>query len=111
MAEAFYKIAGVQPVGKEFGRWQNDLKDFEEAGITIPQMEAAVRKIRKEKKYPIKSPGTVFTEARNIAALQKNGTEILENSGQSWSEIAAEISAEIAGNSVEKLSEKELALP
>ena len=95
MAEAFYKIAGVQPVGKEFGRWQNDLKDFEEAGITIPQMEAAVRKIRKEKKYPIKSPGTVFTEARNIAALQKNGKEIDQNSGQSWSEIAAEVSAEI----------------
>lgn len=95
MAEAFYKIAGVQPVGKEFGRWQNDLKNFEEAGITIPQMEAAVRKIRKENKYPIKSPGTVFTEARNIAALQKNGKEIDQNSGQSWSEIAAEVSAEI----------------
>lgn len=111
MAQAFWKISGIQPVGKEFGHWQNDLKNFEEAGITIPQMEAAVRKIRKDNKYPIKSPGTVLTEARNIAASQKNGDEIRENSGQSWSEIAAEISAEIAGNSVENSSEKELALP
>ena len=111
MARAFWKISGIRPVGKEFGHWQNDLKNFEEAGITIPQMEAAVRKIRKDNKYPIKSPGTVLTEARNIAAAQKNGNEIRENSGQSWSEIAAEISAEIAGNTVEKLSEKELALP
>ena len=111
MAQAFWKISGIQPVGKEFGHWQNDLKNFEEAGITIPQMEAAVRKIRKDNKYPIKSPGTVLTEARNIAAAQKNGDEIRENSGQSWSEIAAEISAEIAENSVENSSEKELALP
>ena len=111
MAQAFWKISGIQPVGKEFGHWQNDLKNFEEAGITIPQMEAAVRKIRKDNKYPIKSPGTVLTEARNIAAAQKNGEEIRENSGQSWSEIAAEISAEIAGNSAEISSEKELALP
>ena len=111
MAQAFWQISGIQPVGKEFGHWQNDLKNFEEAGITIPQMEAAVRKIRKDNKYPIKSPGTVLTEARNIAAAQKNGDEIRENSGQSWSEIAAEISAEIAGNSVENSSEKELALP
>ena len=111
MAQAFWKISGIQPVGKEFGHWQNDLKNFEEAGITIPQMEAAVRKIRKDNKYPIKSPGTVLTEARNIAAAQKNGEEIRENSGQSWSEIAAEISAEIAENSVENSSEKELALP
>ena len=111
MAQAFWRISGIQPVGKEFGHWQNDLKNFEEAGITIPQMEAAVRKIRKDNKYPIKSPGTVLTEARNIAAAQKSGDEIRENSGQSWSEIAAEISAEIAENSVENSSEKELALP
>lgn len=111
MAQAFWKISGIRPVGKEFGHWQNDLKNFEEVGITIPQMEAAVRKIRKDNKYPIKSPGTVLTEARNIAAAQKNGDEIRENSGQSWSEIAAEVSAEINAElnkkSVENLIENE----
>ena len=68
MAQAFYRASGICPVGKEFGRWQNDLKNFEEAGISIDIMEAAVKKVRKDGKYPIKSPGTVFTEARNFAA-------------------------------------------
>ena len=68
MAQAFYRVSGIYPVGKEFGHWQNDLKNFAEAGITVEQMEAAVKKVLKDGKYPIKSPGTVLTEARNIAA-------------------------------------------
>ena len=33
-------------------------------------MIRAVEKVRKDGKYPIKAPGTVFTEARNLAAAK-----------------------------------------
>lgn len=67
-AKAFSDASGIIPINKEYGRWQNDLRDFTKAGISIPQMVEAIRKIRREGKYPIKAPGTVLTEARNIAA-------------------------------------------
>lgn len=67
-AKAFSKASGIIPIGTEFGRWQKDLRDFTEAGISNDQMIAAVAKIRREGKYPIKAPGTVLTEARNMTA-------------------------------------------
>ena len=69
-AREFSEASGIVPIGTEFGRWQKDLRAFTEAGISIPQMVLAVQKIRKEGKYPIKAPGTVLTEARNLAAAK-----------------------------------------
>ena len=34
-AQAFSEASGIVPIGTEFGRWQKDLRDFTEAGITI----------------------------------------------------------------------------
>jgi len=67
-AKAFSTASGIVPIGTEFGRWQKDLRDFSEAGISISQMTRAVEKVRKEGRYPIKAPGTVLTVARNLAA-------------------------------------------
>ena len=65
-AKAFSNASGIIPIGTEFGRWQKDLRAFTDAGITIVTMVEAVRKVRKDGKYPIKAPGTVLTEARNL---------------------------------------------
>ena len=68
LAEAFYKASGIYPIGSQFGRWVKDLKDFREAGITISQMESAVRKIRAEGRITISAPGSVLSTARYIAS-------------------------------------------
>ena len=94
LAEAFYKTSGLYPIGNQFGRWVNDLKNFREAGITVQQMQAAVQKIRREGRITISAPGSVFTTARDIAlggssgrvtvqAKQQNKTayEMLEEMG------------------------------
>ena len=67
LAEAFYKVSGLYPIGNQFGRWVNDLKNFREAGITVQQMQAAVQKIRREGRITISAPGSVFTTARDIS--------------------------------------------
>ena len=67
LAEAFYKASGLYPIGNQFGRWVNDLRNFREAGITIQQMQAAVQKIRREGRITISAPGSVFTTARDIS--------------------------------------------
>ena len=74
-AEAFSRASGIIPISGEFGRWQKDLRAFTEAGISTDQMIRAVDKVRKEGKYPIKAPGTVFTEARNLAAAKNKPPE------------------------------------
>lgn len=81
-ARAFSKASGIIPIGTEFGRWQKDLRDFTEAGISNEQMTAAIAKIRREGKYPIKAPGTVLTEARNLSAAAlapKNAEDYLSD--------------------------------
>lgn len=70
-ARAFSAASGIVPISGEFGRWQKDLRAFTEAGINTEQMIRAVEKVRKDGKYPIKAPGTVFTEARNLAAKKQ----------------------------------------
>ena len=68
MAERFSKISGIIPVGNEFGLWQKFLKDYNEAGITIEQMEAAVIKYRTDMpNATIKGPNSVFSIARDLA--------------------------------------------
>ena len=69
-AEAFSRASGIVPISGEFGRWQKDLRAFTEAGISIDQMIRAIRKVQKDGRYPIKAPGTVLTEARNLAVKQ-----------------------------------------
>ena len=81
-ARAFAHASGINPIGTEFGRWQKDLRAFTEAGISTEQMIRAVEKVRKDGKYPIKAPGTVFTEARNLAAANP--------AGKLFADIAAE---------------------
>ena len=81
-AQAFSTSSGIIPIAGEFGRWQKDLRAFTEAGISTEQMIRAVEKVRKDGKYPIKAPGTVFTEARNLAAANP--------AGKSFADIAAE---------------------
>lgn len=82
-AQAFYAVSGIVPIGTEFGRWQKDLRAFTEAGISIDQMTRAVKKVRKDGRYPIKAPGTVLTEARNLAAepivVQKSTADYLDD--------------------------------
>ena len=68
LAEAFYRASGIYPIGTQFGRWVKDLKDFREAGITVSQMESAVRKIRAEGRITISAPGSVLSTARYIAS-------------------------------------------
>lgn len=70
-AQAFSRASGIIPLSGEFGRWQKDLRQFSEAGISIQQMIRAVEKVRKDGKYPIKAPGTVLTEARNLEAAKQ----------------------------------------
>ena len=67
MAHAFHIASGITPVKSEYGRWQNDLKDLTEAGITIPLLQAAVAQMRAEN-LRIKAPGSVLAIARDIAA-------------------------------------------
>lgn len=67
LAEAFYRASGLYPIGTQFGRWVNDLKNFREAGITVEQMQKAVQKIRREGRITISAPGSVFTTARDIS--------------------------------------------
>ncbi len=67
MAHAFHLASGITPVKSEFGRWQNDLKDLNEAGITIPLLQAAVSQMKAEN-LTIKAPGSVLAIARKIAA-------------------------------------------
>lgn len=81
-ARAFSAASGIVPISGEFGRWQKDLRAFTEAGISTEQMIRAVEKVRRDGKYPIKAPGTVFTEARNITAANP--------AGKSFADIAAE---------------------
>ena len=81
-AQAFSEASGIVPISGEFGRWQKDLRAFTEAGISTEQMIRAVEKVRKDGKYPIKAPGTVFTEARNLTASNP--------AGKSFADIAAE---------------------
>jgi len=73
LAEAFYKASGLYPIGNQFGRWVNDLRNFREAGITIQQMQAAVQKIRREGRITISAPGSVFTTARDISLGGSSG--------------------------------------
>ena len=73
LAEAFYKASGLYPIGNQFGRWVNDLKNFHEAGITVQQMQAAVQKIRREGRITISAPGSVFTTARDISLGGSSG--------------------------------------
>lgn len=77
-AQAFSAASGIVPIGTEFGRWQKDLRAFTEAGISIEQMTRAVKKVRQDGKYPIKAPGTVLTEARNLAAAPQQGRTFAE---------------------------------
>lgn len=104
MAHAFHMATGITPVRSEYGRWQNDLKDFAEAGITIQHMQAAVSKIRAEGRITIGAPGSVFKTARDIAAGARS-SQSLRNpqyqkpQNQSWDEVAAQVEAEITGNS------------
>ena len=105
MAHAFHMATGITPVRSEYGRWQNDLKDFAEAGITIQHMQAAVSKIRAEGRITIGAPGSVFKTARDIAAGARS-SQSLRNpqyqkpQNQSWDEAAAQVEAEMtAGNS------------
>ena len=65
MAHAFHIVSGITPIRNEFGRWQNDLKDLQEANITIPEMENAVREMRAEN-LTIKAPGSILAMARKL---------------------------------------------
>ena len=65
MAHAFHMAAGITPIRSEFGRWQNDLKNLQEAGITISEMESAVRQMRAEN-LTIKAPGSILAMARKL---------------------------------------------
>ena len=78
LAEAFYKASGLYPIGNQFGRWVNDLKNFREAGITVQQMQAAVQKIRREGRITISAPGSVFTTARDISLGGSSGRVVTQ---------------------------------
>lgn len=69
MAQAFWKTSGILPVKSEFGRWQKELREFAEAGITIPQMEAAIAKMKADR-LTIGAPGSVLKIARSLASPQ-----------------------------------------
>lgn len=95
LAEEFYKASGLYPIGNQFGRWVNDLRNFREAGITIQQMQAAVQKIRREGRITISAPGSVFTTARNIALSGQRSKPYQNQQKQSWDEVAAKVQAEM----------------
>ena len=83
-ARAFSSASGIIPLSGEFGRWQKELRSFTEAGISIDQMTRAVKKVRKDGRYPIKAPGTVLTEARNLAAVPAAKTTADYLEGITW---------------------------
>ena len=66
LAIAFYKATGLYPTSGEFGRWQQDLDGFIEAGVTVDYMVEAVRKIDAEKRIEYKAPGSVLATARYL---------------------------------------------
>jgi len=78
LAEAFYRASGLYPIGNQFGRWVNDLKNFREAGITVQQMQTAVQKIRREGRITISAPGSVFTTARDISLGGSSGKGVVQ---------------------------------
>lgn len=81
MAHAFHVVTGITPIRNEFGRWQNDLKDLQEADITIPEMENAVRQMRAEN-LTIKAPGSILAMARK---LKMNPQPILPQKKKTYS--------------------------
>ena len=71
MARRFSEVSGVPIVNSRISLWQKNLKDFNEAGITIEQMEAAVMRYRKEMPdVPIKSPGSVLSFALDLPTMR-----------------------------------------
>ena len=82
LAEAFYRASGLYPIGNQFGRWVNDLKNFREAGITVQQMQAAVQKIRREGRITISAPGSVLSTARDISLGGSSGRVVTQSKPQ-----------------------------
>ena len=67
-AKAFSDESGIRPMANEYKRWNVELIQFSQADIGIEQMVEAIRKIRKENKITIGTPGSVFRVARDLAA-------------------------------------------
>lgn len=93
MAEEFYKATGVFPVKKEFGRWINDLRDFDEAGITVYDMQTAVNYMRGEN-TPITAPGSVSKIARWLKANPQSAIKNDPPKKETWTERAKRLTAE-----------------
>lgn len=66
LAEAFYTASGISPAG-DFARWQKDLKQFAEAGITPDVLRRAVNKMRSDK-LTIYAPSSVYKVAKSLQA-------------------------------------------
>ncbi|MBQ6503245.1 MAG: phage replisome organizer N-terminal domain-containing protein [Flexilinea sp.] len=93
MAEEFYRISGIYPVKKEFGRWVNDLRDLAEAGITIADMQKAVEYMRGQN-ISIGAPGSILKTARWLKA-NPQAAAAKSPHRESWTERAERIAAEL----------------
>lgn len=63
LAEAFYKVSGIYPVGSQFGKWVKDLRDLAEAGITVDRLQKTIGYMQAEN-IPLSSPGSCLKTAQ-----------------------------------------------
>lgn len=88
-ARAFYDVTGLYPVGREFGRWLQDLRQFSEAGVSIDAMISAVEKQKREG-ITIFAPGSVYKTARSLQTLPQTVRH-----EESWTERASRIESQM----------------
>ena len=73
----FYEATKLFPVGDQFGLWVEGCRELREAGITPEVIPKAVS-LARSRKWPIKSPKSILTAAREIKMNQETVSSELD---------------------------------
>ncbi len=74
--QKFYEATKF-PVGKQFGLWIEACQEFQEAGVT-PEIIPKAVSLARTRKWPIKSPKSILTAAREIKMNQETVSSELD---------------------------------
>jgi len=75
--QKFYEATKLFPVGKQFGLWIEACQEFREAGVT-PEIIPKAVSLARTRKWPIKSPKSILTAAREIKMNQETVSSELD---------------------------------
>jgi len=61
----FYNVSNVEPIGREYSKWNKGFNELEEAGITVDDIPMIVEKMRKER-LTINAPQSLLAIGRDM---------------------------------------------